>query len=136
MPVDLDQGGLTYQRARVGLGPSLGEVWEQVRPQIQIQVAGTYNLGANTSVVLVYTTGVVNLYLPDVRTWLSEPVYQPTTAFERSIFVKDMSGAPNITVAAFGTQTIDNVVATATITASKGVLRLYPLADQTGWFLG
>ena len=140
MPSDLDQGGQTYQWTKVWMGPSLGWVYQQVHPILQIVAAGTYTLGPNTSVVTVNVAGLVTLNLPDVVGWLKEPVYSPMVAFERSIWIKDIggnAGAFNITVNPFGSQTIDALVSTPfTLIQNRAILRLYPLADQSGWFQG
>jgi len=91
-----------------------------------------------TSLVLVNVAGLVVVNLPDVQLWMIELASRPQTAFDRSIWVKDIgghAGAFPIVVDAFGAQTIDTQ-ATYTISTNYGVVRLYPLEDLTGWFVG
>lgn len=136
---DLDQGGMAWQKARVYLGPTLGWVETQVRPTRNITTGGTTTLAAGDSVVLVNVALAVTINLPDVAQWLKEVAYQPATAFERAIWVKDIGGhaaVNNITITPFGTQTIDNSLASVVINTNLGFSRLYPLNDLSGWFVG
>jgi|SRR6516162_6942731 hypothetical protein len=135
--MDLDQGGITYQRIRIWMGPSLGWFDQQVHPELLIVAAGTYNLSDNTSVVLVNVGGSVTLNLPNVVAWQREPVYRPMTAVERSIWIKDLGGnaaAFPISVVPFPGQFIDMISGTFTIVQNRASFRLYPLSDLTGWY--
>jgi hypothetical protein len=137
--VDLDQGGLTYQKTRVYLGPSLGWVEVQVMPSQAITAVGSYTLVAGASMVMVNVAGLVTINLPDVSKWLLEVAYQPATGFERAIWVKDLGGnaaAFNITIHPFGTQKIDNLQQDFTIVQNRQLIRLYPMNDLSGWFVG
>ena len=136
MAVDLDQGGFA-QRQSIYLGPTLGWQLLRTKPEMYITVGGSYTLGPDNGVVLVNTPAAVTLNLPDVSKWANEPFGQPLTAFERTIWVKDIGGYArsfHITVNAFAGQTIDTA-SSAVINTFFGVLRLYPLADQSGWFV-
>jgi hypothetical protein len=87
----------------------------------------------------VNVAGLVTLNLPDVRLWVQEPAYQPATAFERAIWIKDLggfAGANPITVQPLPAQTIDLSGAAIQIATNHGLVRLYPLNDMTGWWLG
>jgi hypothetical protein len=108
--MDLDQSGNGWQVARVYLGPSLGWVYVQIKPTRTITAAGTSSILPGDSIILVNVAGAVALNLPDVRQWVQEPAYQPATAFERVLYIKDLGGfaaANPITITPFGTQTID-----------------------------
>lgn len=135
---DLDQSGFAYQRTRVYLGPSLGWVTYQVRPAQTVIAGGATSLGPGASLVLVNVAATVTIILPDVTAWLKEVGAQPATAFDRSIWIKDLGGnaaAFNITVAPFGSQTIDTL-SSFTMISNHAMIRLYPLNDLTGWFVG
>jgi hypothetical protein len=137
--MDLDQSGNGYQTIRVYLGPSLGWVLTQVKPQQYVLTAGTTTLAPGSSIVLVDVVGLVTINLPDVSKWIQENAYQPATAFERAIWIKDFGGnanAFNITVAPFGAQEIDDLPQPFTIVENRMLLKLYPLNDLTGWFSG
>lgn len=137
--MDLDQGGNTYQKVRVWMGPSLGWVDQQVKPNFNIVTSGTFTLSAGTSIVLVNVAGLVTVNLPSVVAWLNEPVYNPMTAFERALWIKDLGGnaaAFNITITPFGTQSIDKLAQSFTIVQNRQLLRLYPLNDLSGWMSG
>lgn len=138
--MDLDQGGLSYQKVRVWLGPSLGWVDQQVTPNFLVTTAGTTTIPAGASIVLVDVAGLVTLNLPDVTAWLNQPAYNPMTAFERVLWIKDLGGnaqAFNITVQPFGAQSIDKLAQAFTIVQNRQLLRLYPIhTDNSGWMSG
>jgi hypothetical protein len=135
---DLDQSGNAYQQAKVYLGPSLGWVMQQVKPE-KVVGAGTIILQPGDSLIMAHTdVGPITVQLPDVVPWIREAAYQPMTGFERAIWIKDVLGnanVNNITVTPFGTQTID-LQSSFTIISSFAMIRLYPLFDLTGWFRG
>jgi hypothetical protein len=137
--MDLDQSGNGWQVARVYLGPSLGWVNVQIKPTRLVTAAGTSSILPGDSIILVNATGAVALNLPDVRLWVQEPAYQPATAFERVLYIKDLGGnaaANPITITPFGTQTIDLLAQNFTIVQNRQVIRLYPLNDLSGWWVG
>jgi hypothetical protein len=138
MAVDLDQGGFAFQKQNTYLGPTLGWLPLRVKPERYITGGGSYTLSPDDGVVLVNVPAAVTLTLPNVAQWMNESFGQPLTAFERTIWVKDIGGYAGsfpITVNAFTGQKIDTA-SSATINTFFGVLRLYPLADQSGWFIG
>lgn len=136
---DLDQSGQSYQQVRAYLGPSLGWVMVRVKPETLIASAGTYTVQPGDSILLVNVAGLVTVQLPDVARWVKETAYNPATGFERAIYVKDYGGnaaAFNITIAPFGTNTIDKFASNFTIIQNRQLLRLYALNDLTGWWSG
>jgi hypothetical protein len=91
-----------------------------------------------TALLLVNTPAAVTLTLPDVTKWMNEAFGQPVTAFERTVWIKDLGGYAGsfpITVNAFPGQKIDTANS-AMVNTFFGALRLYPLVDQSGWFIG
>jgi len=138
-PQDLDQSGYAFQGLNIYLGPSLGWVRTRVKPEFPITIADIYTLTSDCGVVLVNVTGSVTINLPDVRTWIQEFAYNPSTAFERAIWIKDLgghAGAFPIVINPFGTQAIDTRATSTSISTNFQLLRLYPLADLSGWFTG
>lgn len=135
---DLDGGGRYYQQARVYLGPTLGWVMVQVKPERTISAAGTTTLAVGDSIVFVNVNGLVTVRLPKVADWVNEKVLTPGATFEQAIWIKDMggfAGAQNITVTPNGSDLIDGL-ASFTIVQAYMLLRLYPLNNLTGWFSG
>lgn len=138
MPSDLDQSGSSWQKVRAWLGPSLGWGEVQVRPTRTISAGGTFSIVGGDQVILVNVAATVNVQLPDVRLWVQETANQPATGFERSIWVKDLGGNAasfNITITPFGTQKID-LQSSFVMNAARQFVRLYPLNDLTGWYVG
>jgi len=136
--MDLDQSGNTFQGVRVFLGPSLGWVQVRVRPERYITAAGTYAVTPDDGVILVNVAGAVTFNLPDVRLWVSEFAYNPATAFERAIWIKDLGGNAaqfNIQINPFGLQGIDTANSPYIISVAYSIARLYPLSDLSGWFV-
>jgi len=137
MPVDLDQSGFIFQKQNVYLGPTLGWLPLRVKPERYIVAGGSYTINPDDGVVLVNTPAAVTLTLPDVTKWMNEPFSQPVTAFERTVWIKDIGGYAGsfpITAQAFPGQKIDTANS-AVVNTFFGVLRLYPLADLSGWFV-
>jgi len=135
---DLDKSGNNFQGMRVYLGPSLGWVQTRIKPEFFVTAGGTYNLTTDCGVVMVNVAASTTFILPDVRFWVSEFAYQPATAFERAIWIKDLGGNATlfpITVNPFPGQLID-LLAGFQIINNHQLLRLYPLADLSGWFVG
>jgi hypothetical protein len=137
---DFDRSGTNPgQRVRTYLGPSLGWVETVVRPTRNITSVGSFNILPGDGGILVNVAGLVAILLPDLRLWVPEAGYQPATAFERSIWIKDIGGnaaAFPITVTPFGIQTID-LLSSLQILQARQLVRLYPLPDNiSGWFSG
>jgi hypothetical protein len=136
---DLDQGGTPIQAVVVDLGPSLGGVSTLIGPQTKVVSAGTFTIVPGTSTVLVNAAGPVTLLLPSASAWVLEPAYQPATAFDRSLWIKDYGGnaaAFHITITPNGTDVIDNATGNIQLITNFQVRHLIPLLDLTGWFLG
>lgn len=135
---DLDQSGQSYQQIRVYLGPSLGWVTVRIKPETQVTTA-TYSVQAGDSILMVNRAGVVTIQLPSVAVWVKENFYNPSTGFERALWIKDLGGnaaAFNITINPFGTEKIDNLQQAFTIVQNRQLLRLYPLNSLEGWYSG
>jgi len=138
MANDLDQSGNSYQDVDVYLGPSLGWTTVRVRPETLVTVGGSTTLLPDASVVLVNVAATVTLNLPNVATWVKEIGARPTTAFERSIYIKDFgqnAGTFNITVHPFAGQRIDGSLSDYVINNTGQMLRLYALNDFSGWYI-
>jgi hypothetical protein len=138
--MDLDQSGFPFQKVNTWLGPTLGWSQTRVKPERIITVGGTYNIIPDDGVVLVNVAATVTLFLPDVRLWLNQPASQPAPSFERSIWIKDLGGNAAsfaITVMPYvgGGQRIDQQISAA-LTTNFQMLRLYPISDFSGWFVG
>lgn len=139
MTVDLDQSGQGYQQVRVYLGPSLGWALVRVKPQTPITSVGTYTVQAGDCLLLVNVAGLVTVQLPSVASWVKETANNPSTGFERLLWIKDFGGnasAFNITIAPNGTDKIDNLAQNFTIVQNRQLLRLGALNDLTGWYSG
>jgi hypothetical protein len=133
---DLDKSGHGFQRVRTYLGPSLGWVDELVQPSTSIATGGTYNVQPGDSLILVEVAAAVTINLPDVRLWVSQSGYQPGTAFDRSITVKDLGGNANnfnILIAPFQAQYIDDIQNALVMSTARAAIKLIPLIDMTGW---
>ena len=136
---DLDQSSNSWQKVRTWLGPTLGWVDTQVKASRAITLAGAYQIFPGDSVIFVNVAGAVTLNLPDVRLWIQEPAYQPATGFERAIWIKDLGGNAAsfpITITPFSVQTIDLLNTPFQVVVNRQLIRLYPLNDQTGWWVG
>lgn len=139
---DLDKSGNAFQRTKVYLGPTLGWVEVFVQPSQLIDAAGTYDLGAGSSMVFVDVAGAVIFNLPNLTDWMQQTAnpteYNPASGFAREIWIKDLgynASANNITINAHAGQTIDGE-AQFTIVQDGQLIRLYPLNDLSGWFVG
>lgn len=136
--VDLDKSGIAFQQIKVWQGPSQGWVMQQVQPSEEITVGGSTTLGAGASIVFVNAAAPVTITLPNVILWMREPAYRPAVSFERSIWIKDSgynASSFNITITPFAGQTIDGLPSFMIVTQGL-LIRLYPLNNLTGWFVG
>lgn len=94
-------------------------------------VTANATVGTNDSVILVNSMTPVTISLPDLSSWT-------TGFFARSVWVKDIGGnaaAANITIAPFGSQTIDTL-SSLMLVSNHAIARLYPLSDLSGWYVG
>ena len=137
--MDIDQSGQAFQWVRVNLGPTLGWKMVQVKPSRSVIVGGSTQLLPGDSVVLVNVASPVTILLPNVSLWIQEASYMPATGFERAIWVKDLgghAGANNITIVPFSGQLIDGSLASVVMNVNFQIVRLYPLNDLSGWYVG
>lgn len=77
--------------------------------------------------------------LPSVASWVVAPPQQNNTAFDRSILIKDLIGAASaaapVVVTPSGTDQIDTL-ATYSIITPFDLIKLFPLSDLSGWWVG
>lgn len=134
----LDQSGTNCQFARVYLGPTIGWVMLPIVPELLVTSAANIVLGPYTSRVLL-KAGVKSIALPSVAAWVAAQFQANQSAFDRSIWIKDYAylatGAQPIIVTPAGADTIDGF-ANFTIVTQGSIIRLYPLTDLTGWYVG
>lgn len=135
----LDQGGGNCQWVRTYLGPTIGWVMLPVVPELEVTSAAALVLSPYTSRVLL-KAATKAITLPSVRQWMiaSLPLGN-TAAFDRSIWIKDYvgdaSGGAPIVITPNGTDTIDGLASFSIITPND-LIKLYPLTDLTGWYVG
>lgn len=136
---DLDQSGSAQTWVKVYLGPSIGWATVPIKPERVISATGTYSIEVGDGVILVTTATAVTLNLISIDEWLAAGLnFFYGTAFEGAVWIKDLSGnrAIPITIVPFGTEEIDGLNQAFTIVQNRQLLRLYPLADRSGWFSG
>jgi hypothetical protein len=139
LPSDLDKGGAYSQKQRVWFGPTEGWKDSFVLPSVTITSGGVTNLPAGISLLLIDVAATVTINLPSAIVVLQQTAYQPANGIERSIWIKDFGGnaaAFNITVNPFGTEKFDKTLTQLIIGQNRQLVRLYPLGDGTGWFVG
>lgn len=136
----LDQGGSNCQWVKTYLGPTLGWVMLPVVPELEITSAAALTLSPYTSRVLL-KAAVKAIALPKVSQWMLATLpLANVSAFDRSIWIKDYIGAAGVGVAAIvltpnSTDLIDGLASYSIITPND-LIRLYPLTDLTGWYVG
>ena len=134
-----DQGGSNCQWTKVYLGPTLGWAMLPIVPELEITSAAALTIPAYASRVLL-KAAVKAIALPSVSQWMLATLpLANTAAFDRSLWIKDYvgdasSGAP-IVVTPNGSDTIDGLSSYSIITPND-LLKLYPLTDTTGWYVG
>lgn len=135
---DIDKGN-PYQRVMVDLGPTIGNELVFVRPSRDVlNTATPVYVGTADCDILVNVNEFVIVNLPDVRDWVQETQYRMKSSVKRPIFVKDLgyhASTGNILVAPFGDQVIDGLPFFTIVTDGE-LIRLYPLNDLSGWFVG
>jgi hypothetical protein len=122
---------------RVWKGPSLGWQFVPVTPQLVVTSTAPLVLSKFASRVLL-KAACTSVTLPLCSQWMTEN-FQGVTAFDRSIWIKDLGlnasvGSP-ITITPAGSDQIDGLASFLIVTAGA-LIRLYPLTDQTAWYLG
>ena len=139
LPSDLDKGGAYSQKLRAYFGPTLGWQDEYILPQVTILAGGTINLPAGVALLLIDVAALVTINLPSAIEVLQQTSYQPANGIERSIWIKDFgahAAAFNITINPFGAEKFDKTLTQLIIGQNRQLVRLYPLGDGTGWFVG
>lgn len=135
--LQVDQGS-SNQSMLIWRGPTLGWVRTYIEPQLVVTEGGHWVLGVNCCVVLVDVADYVYVALPRVRDWVKEPHLVPFTAFDNSIWVKDVgyhAGAFPISVNSEFGEPIDGLN-TITLINDGEFARFYPLSDLSGWYVG
>ena len=136
---DLDQGGTSRQWVRTYLGPTLGWKDLPVMPELEITSAATLTIPAYASRVLL-KAAVKIINLPSVSQWMLATLpLANVSPFDRSLWIKDYvgdasTGSP-IVINADSPDTIDTLASFSIITQND-LIRLYPLTDLTGWYVG
>lgn len=139
LPSDLDKGGAYAQVQRVWFGPTLGWKDEFVLPQVTITSGGVTVVPPGVALLLIDVAATVTLNLPSALVVLQQTSYAPANGIERSIWIKDFGGnaaAFNITVNPSGAEKFDKTLTQLIIGQNRQLVRLYPLGDGTGWFVG
>ena len=136
----LDYGGSNCQFARVYMGPTLGWMHLPIVPEIIYTSTSPLVIGPYTSRVLL-KAACKAVTLPSVTQWMNGALpLGNTAAFDRSLWIKDLSGNAGPGVSAivftpFGTDQIDLLSSYSMITPNL-LIRLYPLTDLSGWYVG
>lgn len=137
---DLDKGGTNCQFAKTWMGPTLGWMMLPVMPEIIISSAAALVIGPYNSRVLL-NAAVKAITLPSVSAWvLAQTAQANISAFDRSLWIKDLVGSAGIGANAIvltpnGTDKIDTLASWKIETAGE-LIRLYPMTDLTGWYVG
>jgi hypothetical protein len=138
--IDFDQGGVDLsQLIHINAGPSLGWQRQRVMPQARITTGGTFRL-VGAGVVLVNFNGSVVIALPSVKSLFQQAsTLAPSPVMGQGIVVKDLGGfasaANPIVILPSGTDLIDGQVSFSIITPGD-LIRLWPLTDQSGFYVG
>lgn len=138
IPADLDKGGNYLQRTKVYNGPSLGWAEAWIKPSTLITTGISYTVVLGDYSLLINVAAAFQVFLPDLNLWLTQfRTKAAQTTLEEALYIKDFGGNAatfNITVTPFGTQRIDNLAQNFTIGQNRQLLRLYPIADASGWY--
>lgn len=139
--IDHDQGGVSLaQQMLVAAGPSLGWQRQVVMPEFRVTTGGTKRL-TGAGVVLVNFNGAVTIALPSVASLFQQiPTLTPSPVFGQVIWVKDLGGFasaanPIVIQPSSGSDLIDGLASFSIITPFD-LIRLYPLTDLSGWWVG
>lgn len=134
--LDLDQGGTYRQYVRRFLGPSVGWVWTPENNVLPVTSGGTTTVLRGTTLVQVNFNGAVIIQLPSAKSSVTAPAGAlPGTFLALPITVVDIggfAGAHNITIRAFGTETIVTLPSVL-ISVAYGALVFFPNINAGGW---
>ncbi len=135
---NLDQGQ-PNQFLRTWLGPSLG--WQDlpVAAQTFVTSAAPLTIQPQMSRVIL-KAAVTAIQLPSVVAWVTAntALMAQGPSDGRSLWIKDLSGTAGlnpITVTPYGVDLVDGLLSWSIINANE-LLRLYPLSDLSGWYVG
>ena len=110
-------------------------------PELEITSAAALTIPAYASRVLL-KAAVKAIQLPKVSQWMLATLpLANTSSFDRSLWIKDYVGDASagspivITPDATLPDTIDGLSSFSIIT-QQDLIRLYPLTDLTGWYVG
>lgn len=115
---------------KVDYGPTFGQVYRPLNQKRFVTVAGDVTIIPFDVIVVVKQTapGAFNLFLPDLKLWMT----QPYGGFDLTL--KNRNFGFDMTVVPFGTQKIDGL---STLVAGggqgEGAIVLSPYNDMTGW---
>ena len=135
---DLDQGGVKTNAVKVWRGPTLGHQMVYIEPELFV-TSSPVLIGAGNANILVNFAGPCAITLPEVSQWVQDnyDIGRNRANYDGSITVKDLfgnAGVIPITIFGYGSQTIDNNLSIQ-ITTAKGVIRMIPRIDLTGWVI-
>lgn len=133
----LDLGTLE-QFVRTYLGPSLGWQLLPVQPNLFVTSAAPLVVPPFASRIIL-KAAVKSVALPSVAAWVVASPSQNNTAFDRSIWIKDLIGAANVAAPVVISPALSDTIdgqATFSIITPGDLIRLYPLSDRSGWWTG
>lgn len=135
----LDQGGSNCQWTRVYLGPTLGWAMLPIVPEIIVTSTATFTVPAYASRILL-NAACKSILLPSVSQWMEATLpLANISGFDRSLWIKDLvydaSGAAPIVITPNGSDLIDGTGSFSIVEAGE-LIRLYPLTNLTGWYVG
>ncbi len=134
-----DQGGSNCHYVKTWLGPTLGWAMLPVMPELIVTSAAAYTVPAYASRILL-NAAVKSITLPSVSQWLLATLpLANVSAFDRSLWIKDLAyqasvGSP-IVLTPNGPDKIDTNASFSIVQAGM-LLRLYPMTDGSGWYVG
>lgn len=130
--------GTTAQFIRTYMGPSLGWQLLPVMPELDVLSAAPLVLPPFASRIIL-KAAVKAIALPSVAAWVVASPSQNNTAFDRSIWIKDLIGAASVAapvvITPDGSDTVDGLPNFSIITPFD-LIRLHPISDLSGWFVG
>jgi hypothetical protein len=120
------------------MGPSLGWRLLPVMPNLFVTSVAPLVVPPFASRIIL-KVAVKAIALPSVASWVVASPSQNNTAFDRSIWIKDLIGAASvgapIVITPSGSDTIDGLASFSIITPFD-LIRLYPLTSLDGWYTG
>jgi hypothetical protein len=130
--------GTTAQFIRTYMGPSLGWQLLPVMPELDVLSAAPLVLPPFASRIIL-KAAVKAIALRSVAAWVVAPPQQNNTAFDRSIWIKDLIGAASVAAPVVISPALSDTIdtqATFSIITPFDLIRLYPLSNLSGWWTG